>query len=280
MRRRSEPPEAVYAFRHALIRDAAQGTLLRERRRELHARAADAIEKLQPEAAEREPEVLAHHRAEAGEAEMAAALYLRAGERAAERAAFREARAHLTGALALLPGMADEMTARRLEAGLRTALGHVAILEEGLGSAAAGRALGHAVQLCRGLGDDAFLAQTLRVLGAHSLFTGDSARAQQFLEEAVEITRRQGASERRRETSVGLGIIHYLRGRSDLAQPVLEAVAAGPEVTTQARGLCPRAASPKLSSRGCWRNSARRSGRPPTCPRRWSGRAEAGTSPP
>ena len=68
MQRRGEPPDAVYAFRHALIQDAAYGTLLRERRRELHRRAAEAIERLRPEVAEREPEVLAHHRAEAGQA--------------------------------------------------------------------------------------------------------------------------------------------------------------------------------------------------------------------
>ncbi len=92
---RGEPPDAVYAFRHALIRDAAYGTMLRERRRELHRRTADAIERLRPETLEREPEVLAQHRAEAGETEAAVALYQRAGERSAARAAFREARAHL-----------------------------------------------------------------------------------------------------------------------------------------------------------------------------------------
>jgi hypothetical protein len=85
VRRRGTPPDAVYAFKHALVRDAAYGTLLRERRRELHCRAAEAIETLRPEAAGREPEVLAHHLAEACEAETAAGCYLRAAERAAGR---------------------------------------------------------------------------------------------------------------------------------------------------------------------------------------------------
>ncbi len=48
VQRRGVPPDAVYAFRHALLQDAAHGTLLRERRRELHCRAADSIERLRP----------------------------------------------------------------------------------------------------------------------------------------------------------------------------------------------------------------------------------------
>jgi predicted ATPase len=131
VQRRGAPPEAVYAFRHALIRDAAHGTLLRERRRDLHRRAADAIERLRPGIAGREPEMLAHHRAEAGEAEAAIALYLRAGERCTARAAFSEARAHLARGMALLPRLADDATARWSEASLLAALGSVAFSDVG-----------------------------------------------------------------------------------------------------------------------------------------------------
>jgi predicted ATPase len=48
--RRGVPPEATYSFRHALLRDAAYGMLLREPRRTLHARIAEAIMRLHPEA--------------------------------------------------------------------------------------------------------------------------------------------------------------------------------------------------------------------------------------
>ena len=91
VQRRGAPPDASYIFKHALIQDAAYGTMLRGRRRGLHRRAAQAIKRLRPDTAEREPEVLAHHHAEAGESAAAAALYRRAGEQAAKRAAFREA---------------------------------------------------------------------------------------------------------------------------------------------------------------------------------------------
>ena len=105
-------------FRHALIRDAAHGTLLRRRRCDLHRSAAIVILRLRPEMAEREPELLARHWAEAREPVVAAALYLRAGRRATARSAMQEARAHLSRGLALLPVVADEAT-RRLEAELQ-----------------------------------------------------------------------------------------------------------------------------------------------------------------
>jgi predicted ATPase len=41
---RGAPPHASYLFKHALVQDAAYGTLLRTRRQELHARVASALE--------------------------------------------------------------------------------------------------------------------------------------------------------------------------------------------------------------------------------------------
>ena len=41
---RGTPPEAVYAFKHALVQDAAHGSLLRSSRQQLHAQIAEALE--------------------------------------------------------------------------------------------------------------------------------------------------------------------------------------------------------------------------------------------
>src|SRR5271166_2132185 len=40
---RGTPPDAVYAFKHALVQDAAHGSLLRSSRQQLHAQIADAL---------------------------------------------------------------------------------------------------------------------------------------------------------------------------------------------------------------------------------------------
>jgi class 3 adenylate cyclase len=97
--RRGAPPGATYSFRHALLRDAAYGMLLRGQRRTLHARVAEALEELRPEAAEREPQVLAWHCANAGLTDRAVALWRRAGERSAARYANLEAAEHFRRAL-------------------------------------------------------------------------------------------------------------------------------------------------------------------------------------
>ena len=69
--RRGVAPHASYLFKHALVQDAAYGTLLREARRALHARIAETLETQFGDIAERQPEILARHLSEAGQAERA-----------------------------------------------------------------------------------------------------------------------------------------------------------------------------------------------------------------
>jgi len=97
--RQGLPPHATYLFKHALVQDAAYGTLLREPRRALHARIAEALESQFAEIAESRPEILAHHCTEAGLIEKAAGLWGKAGQRSLERSALVEAAAQLTRAL-------------------------------------------------------------------------------------------------------------------------------------------------------------------------------------
>ena len=59
--RQGVPPHATYLFKHALVQDAAYGTLLREPRRALHARIAATLEAQFTDTAENQPELLARH---------------------------------------------------------------------------------------------------------------------------------------------------------------------------------------------------------------------------
>ncbi len=79
--RRGVPPHATYLFKHALVQDAAYGTLLREPRRTLHARIAETLESQFAEFTENQPERLARHCTEAGLVEKAAGLWGKAGLR-------------------------------------------------------------------------------------------------------------------------------------------------------------------------------------------------------
>ena len=93
--RQGVPPHASYLFKHALIQDAAYGTLLREPRRALHARIAETLESGFADIAENQPEILARHCTEAGLIEKAAGLWGKAGQRSLARSALVEAAAQL-----------------------------------------------------------------------------------------------------------------------------------------------------------------------------------------
>ena len=92
-------PHATYLFKHALVQDAAYGTLLREPRRMLHARIAVALEDHFAEIAENQPELLARHNTEAGLIEKAAGFWGKAGQRSLSSSALVEAAEQLTRAL-------------------------------------------------------------------------------------------------------------------------------------------------------------------------------------
>ncbi len=120
--RQGVPPHATYLFKHALVQDAAYGTLLREPRRVLHARIAETIESQFGEIAEREPELLARHYTEAGLIEKAAALWGKAGRRSRERSALVEAIEQLTRALDQIAALPATPALRREQIALQVAL--------------------------------------------------------------------------------------------------------------------------------------------------------------
>src|SRR5437867_2178036 len=120
---RGLPPEATYLFRHALIQDAAYAALLRSQRRDLHGAIARALAERFPAIAEEQPEVLAHHYTEAGEAEPAVAAWQRAGGRAFGRRALGEAVSHLRSGLAMLATLPESPAREEREFRIQLALG-------------------------------------------------------------------------------------------------------------------------------------------------------------
>jgi predicted ATPase len=122
--RQGVPPHASYLFKHALVQDAAYGTLLRERRRALHARIAETLEGDPTDIAENQPELLARHCTEAGLIEKAADLWGKAGQRSLERSAFIEAIEQFKCALAEIARAPGTPALRREEIRLQVALLH------------------------------------------------------------------------------------------------------------------------------------------------------------
>jgi class 3 adenylate cyclase/predicted ATPase len=120
--RQGVPPHASYLFKHALVQDAAYGTLLREPRRALHARIAETLETQFAEIAENQPELLARHCTEAGLVNKAAGLWGKAGLRSSERSALVEAVKQLRRALDQIEPLSADPASRRERLKLQVAI--------------------------------------------------------------------------------------------------------------------------------------------------------------
>lgn len=120
--RRDSATGPLYAFKHALVQDAAYQSLLKSRRQQLHARVAEALEVGAAGGDGPPPEVLAHHLTEAGLLAPALSKWLAAGEHAWRRSAYKEAITHLRRGLEIascVPGR----DGRRAEIRLHILLG-------------------------------------------------------------------------------------------------------------------------------------------------------------
>ena len=122
---RGTPPDAVYVFKHALVQDAAHGSLLRSSRQQLHAQIAEALETHSPELINTQPELFAQHYAEAGLVEKSVAFWGTAGRRSAVRSAMAEASAQFQKALDQLVRLPNNSERQRQELEFLSSLGAV-----------------------------------------------------------------------------------------------------------------------------------------------------------
>jgi class 3 adenylate cyclase/predicted ATPase len=139
-----------YAFKHALIQEAAYQSLLRRRRRELHGRIAQVLETQFPGIARDTPELLAYHWTEADNVDRATHAWLVAGRRASERSQYREAIGHLRKGLELTSRLADGAVRHDRELDLLLALGPALITTEGGGTQEVADLYARALDLCEG----------------------------------------------------------------------------------------------------------------------------------
>jgi class 3 adenylate cyclase/predicted ATPase len=184
---RGVPPYASYIFKHALVQDAAYGTLLRARRQEFHARVAAVLEASFADLAERQPELLAHHLTAAGANQRAVDQWLKSGQRAAGRGAHIEAISHLKRGLAILRSLPKTAVRDANETEFQLALGMSSITVKGMGSAEMAGAYGRALQLAECCGSDRQLFQALFGIWIRNSGTGGIRAARPYLERLLRV---------------------------------------------------------------------------------------------
>jgi predicted ATPase/class 3 adenylate cyclase len=185
--RQGSVPDARFTFKHALVRDVAYESQLKSRRRAAHDRIAQALMQSRPELVQELPELIAHHMAEAGHPSEAAALRLKAGERALARSATAEAIAQLTAGLEVIGGIPSETARNREELKLQIAMGAALFSAKGQAAAETIQAYVRARQLCRSLGEEDRLTPVLFGLWASHNTRGDLAAADQVAQELLKL---------------------------------------------------------------------------------------------
>jgi TOMM system kinase/cyclase fusion protein len=181
------PRGETYTFNHALVQDAAYGSLLRTTRLQYHRHIAQVLTEHFPAMVESAPELLAHHYTQASMMAEAVPCWLRAGERALHASAYPEAIAHLTTGLDLLKGlpMGPERAGQELQ--FHLALGPAYMAIRGYAAPQVEACYQRARELCRELGDTPQLVPVLHGLWTYHIVRAQHADALALGEQVLEL---------------------------------------------------------------------------------------------
>ncbi|HEX6016309.1 MAG TPA: hypothetical protein VFY87_31790, partial [Geminicoccaceae bacterium] len=219
---RGTTPEAAYSFKHALVQDAAYRSLLRSRRQQLHARIVEVLEQSFPATIETEPEVLAHHCAQARLVRKAVGYWLKAGDLAIRRSATAEAIAQLKKGLELVEDLPDDPERAGLELELRTALGGALIAAQGFGAPEVGDAFARARELCRQLGRPPQLFPVLYGQYVFHLASAELDRSLKTAEELLRVAQEQDETAPQVMGHRAVGVASFFRGEPARSREHLE----------------------------------------------------------
>ena len=184
---RGRPPHATYIFKHALIQDTAYASLLRTTRQRYHHQIAELMVVAFPETVATQPELIAHHYAEAGRAAQAVRYWQQAGQRAVERSAYLEALNHLTMGLDLLPNLPDMPERAAQELTLHLALGQVFMVTKGQGAPEVEQTYARARALCQEMASTQQLFPSLAGLCGFYVMRGALQTARELGEQLLSL---------------------------------------------------------------------------------------------
>ena len=212
---RGAPPEATYVFKHALVRDTAYASLLRSRRRRIHADIAKAMVETFFDQVESARAVIAHHYTEAGLFEPAARHWLAAAELALSRSAALEADRHADAGLAVLARMPEGQDRRPLELAFLVAKANALLPLKGYSTPETVAALTAAKRLLdAGVGDDLQHFSVLYGLCAARYVAAELESARALARQFVDLADRQNDPIYRLVGRRLLGTVQFFMGRN------------------------------------------------------------------
>ena len=184
---RGSRAESRYEFKHALVQEAAYGSLLRESRRERHRQVAELLEKDHPDLRESQPELFGRHYTEAGMNEKGYQYWLMAGQRAGENSAHAEAIGHLRKAMAVLRNLPRTNGRSHMELELHILLGAAVQMVVGQSSNEVEQIYTHAQVLAQELGKPAYCWPVLVGLWRLHLTRAEIDATERFEQELAQL---------------------------------------------------------------------------------------------
>ena len=219
-------PLTHFRFKHAMIRDAAYDTLLKRERERLHGIVVTVLEERTGDARAIEPERLAYHLRESGAVAESIPLWAEAAQRAASRAAHREAAAHLSSALRLLAGLPPDPTRSRMKLDLLLAMAASLAALHGYSAPEVENAVSQARLLSDALGDAADRLAVMAACYSFSIVAGDLRAAEILAAACAEIANRSQKVRHQITTGSMQGFVLFARGEFGAARDRLELAAA------------------------------------------------------
>lgn len=219
--RKGAPPHATYLFKHALVQDAAYGTLLRQPRRDLHRRISTALIDRFPGIAETQPEILAHHCYEAGLIDKAIQWRIKAGQRALRRSAFKEAVRQFSSGLSNVQAAREETELENLVE-LHTGLGMALTATNGYASNEAGEAFAKARILCEKLNDTKALARVGYGQYLYHMMAGQVLKSEELARDILALGERLASPDLKALGLRTLGVSLFELGHLTQAEDSLE----------------------------------------------------------
>jgi predicted ATPase/class 3 adenylate cyclase len=211
-----------YAFKHALVRDAAYASLLKKQQAALHDRIARVLIGDFPELAETQPEVVAYHLQAAGALDDAVDYLVRAAKLSARRSGFVEALAHLDRALAILGKQPRSASRLGRELAVYRALGGIYAEHRGFSSEECGRAYTRALEICRELGSTSEIFAVLSGVGSFEITRAGFAKCHALAHECLALAATQPTKPPRIMGHLLLGGTLFLEGELTDARKHLE----------------------------------------------------------
>ena len=203
----------LFDFSHALLREAAYAALLPKQRKDLHGRVLQARQTIDPQFAQSQPSLAAHHLEGIGTYAEAIKTLLAGAQGRFARSQFSEAGGLIQQALRLLPEIKPLDAFAALELQLQTLLGLTFTQLKGFGDEAVNQAFSRAWEICREMqasGEAEY--QAIWGIWGHKLVVSETGTALQLVDELDGISRRSGRQDMHALTQSASAVMCFVTG--------------------------------------------------------------------